>query len=331
MSIISAVTIILFNVLRPRNKVVYEPKVKYHVGDKRPPRISDSMLGWVSPVLHTKEPELVDKIGLDAALYLRFLRMMRWIFTSIAVLACGVLIPVDVVYNLRFVQAGGRNVLSMMTIRDVQGPALVAHIAVTYIITFVVMGFVWYNWKVVVRLRREWFRSPEYTQSFYARTLIVMDVARKLQSDEGLRAIFQSVQVPYPTTSVHIGRRVGKLPDLIEYHNETVRELEGYLVQYLKGGQIGKKRPTIRVGGFLCFGGERKDAIDYYTEKLRRTEQAVENYRNQIDLRQPENYGFASMAAVPYAHIVANMLRNKHPKGTTIALAPNPRTSFGRT
>ena len=31
------------------------------------------------------------------------------------------------------------------------------------------------------------------------------------------------------------------------------------------------------------------------------------------------------MAAVPYAHIVANMLRDKHPRGTTITLAPNPK------
>ncbi|GBE80758.1 predicted protein [Sparassis crispa] len=325
MSVISVVAIFLFNVLRPRNKVVYEPKVKYHVGDKKPPRISDSLLGWISPLLHTKEPELIDKIGLDAALFLRFLRMMRWIFTSIAFLTCTVLIPVDVVYNLKNVPSKSRDILSMMTIRDVKGTLLFAHVAVTYVISFLVMGFVWYNWRAVVRLRREWFRSPEYIQSFYARTLMVTDVSKKLKSDEGLRAIFQSVQVPYPTTSVHIGRKVGKLPDLIEYHNDTVKELEGVLVQYLKDGKIGKQRPTIRVGGFLCFGGEKKDAIDYYTDKLQRSETAVEQYRAQIDLRQPENYGFASMAAVPYAHIVANMLRSKHPKGSTITLAPNPK------
>lgn len=29
------------------------------------------------------------------------------------------------------------------------------------------------------------------------------------------------------------------------------------------------------------------------------------------------------MAAVPYAHVVAKMLRNKHPKGTYVELAPN--------
>ena len=31
------------------------------------------------------------------------------------------------------------------------------------------------------------------------------------------------------------------------------------------------------------------------------------------------------MAAVPYAHIVANMLRRKSPKGAKVTLAPNPK------
>ncbi|OSC96334.1 DUF221-domain-containing protein, partial [Trametes coccinea BRFM310] len=323
---VSLATVFVFNILRPKNKIVYEPKIKYHVGNKVPPRPSDSFLGWVSPLLHTKEPELVDKIGLDAAIFLRFLRMCRWMFTAIAALTCAVLIPVNVIYNLKFVPAKGRDALSMLTIRDLdKSNWIFAHVVVTYAITLTVIVIVWYHWREVVRLRRDWFRSPEYIQSFYARTLMITDVPKKLQSDEGLRAIFESVQVPYPTTSVHIGRKVGRLPDLIEYHNNAVRDLEAVLVRYLKGGKIGKKRPTVRVGGFLGCGGEVKDAIDYYTQKLQRAERAVEEFRNQIDLRKPENYGFASMAAVPYAHIVANMLRHKHPKGTTITLAPNPK------
>ncbi len=31
------------------------------------------------------------------------------------------------------------------------------------------------------------------------------------------------------------------------------------------------------------------------------------------------------MAAVPYAHIVAQLLENKHPKGSEVGLAPNPK------
>jgi calcium permeable stress-gated cation channel len=231
----------------------------------------------------------------------------------------------------------------MLTIRDVGGNVLWAHVGMVYVITAVVIVVVWFHWNAMVRLRSQFFRSPEYTQSFYSRTLIVMRVPKKLQSDEGIRAIFDSVQVPYPTTSVHVGRRVGDLSHLIDVHNNTVREFEQVLVRYLKDGKIGKKRPTIRLGGFLGVGGTKQDAIDYYTcvvynvfmplvtyhvvnsERLKRTEHAVEVYRAQIDGRKPENYGFASMAAIPYAHIVAQLLERKRPKGTEISLAPNPK------
>ena len=61
------------------------------------------------------------------------------------------------------------------------------------------------------------------------------------------------------------------------------------------------------------------------SDRIKRTEQSVEAYRAQIDTRRPEKYGFASMAAVPYAHVVALLLRNKRPKGAEINLAPNPK------
>ncbi|KXN87495.1 hypothetical protein AN958_08800 [Leucoagaricus sp. SymC.cos] len=325
MSIVSIVTILFFNILRPKNKIIYEPKSRYHEENKRPPRISDSLFGWLPPLIHTKEPELLDKIGLDAVAYLRFLRLMRWLFTGIAALTCSILIPINIVYNLRNVPSKRRDILSMLTIRDVSGSFLYAHVVVTYLITFLIIFCVHVHWKKMVELRHAWFRSPEYLTSFYARTLQVTSVPKKYQTDEGLKAIFEGLGVPYPTTSVHIGRKVGKLPEMIEYHNETVREFEEVLVMFLKGGKIRTKRPKIRIGGWCGCGGTKKDAIDFYTAKLKRTEAAIEEYRAQIDTRKAENYGFASMAAVPYAHIVAKMLKRKHPKGTTIDLAPNPK------
>ncbi|KAI0251134.1 DUF221-domain-containing protein [Lactifluus subvellereus] len=326
MIVVSAVTIIAFNVLRPNNKVSsFTTPSAYIPQPTKPPQISSSLLGWVSPLIHTKEPELVDKIGLDAAAFLRFLRMMRTTFSLVAILSCAILIPINVAYNLKNIPPSSRDTLSMLTIRNVGGNVLWAHVGMVYVITGVVIVVVWFHWTAMVGLRAQFFRSPEYTQSFYARTLIVMGVQKKFRSDEGIRAIFDSVQIPYPTTSVHVGRRVGNLPQLIEVHNNTVREFEQVLVRYLKGGRIAKKRPTIRLGGFLGIGGEKRDAIDYYTEKLKRTEHAVEAYRAQIDTRKAENYGFASMAAVPYAHVVAQLLERKRPKGTEISLAPNPK------
>ena len=239
--------------------------MKYHVGDKPPPKISDSVFGWLPPLLYVKEPELLEKVGLDAVAYLRFLRMLRWLFTCIAVLACSALIPINVVYNLRNVDSRRRDVLTMLTLRDVEGGFLFAHVAATYVFTGLVIGFVWFNWKKMLELRYAWFRSPEYMQSFYARTLMVQKVPKKYQSDEGILSILESVQIPYPATSVHIGRRVGRLPEKIEFHNDAVRKLEQVLVRYLKKGDISAKRPTLRKGGFLGMGGQKVDAIDVYT------------------------------------------------------------------
>ena len=61
------------------------------------------------------------------------------------------------------------------------------------------------------------------------------------------------------------------------------------------------------------------------SDELKLTERRVEAYREEMDSRKPENYGFASMTAVPYAHIVAQILRRKRAKGAIISLAPNPK------
>jgi hypothetical protein len=82
---------------------------------------------------------------------------------------------------------------------------------------------------------------------------------------------------------------------------------------------------SIRESAKLLFHHSSFYGVNLRSAKLKRTETAIEEYRAQIDGHKAENYGFASMAAVPYAHIVAKILSNKHPKGTDIALAPNPR------
>ncbi|KAG9055422.1 hypothetical protein FS842_002232 [Serendipita sp. 407] len=321
----SFATVLLFNILRPRNKIVYEPKTKYQTDEKAPPPINNGFFSWVKPLWSTPESVLLDKVGLDGVTFLRFLRMMSWIFLFVSVITCGALIPINVAYNRKYVDEQKRNTLSILTVQDVEGKTLFFHVAASYLINIIVLAFIWYNWKKMVALRHAWFRSDEYTKSFYARTLMILNVPKKLQSDEGLQSLFAGLQIPYPATSVHIGRRVGQLPELVEYHNNTVRSFEEVLVSYLKGGKIGKKRPTITIGGCLGFGGEKKDAIEFYTRKLAKTEAAVVDWREKAERNKVENYGFASLAAVPYAHIVAQRMAGKHPKGTTITLAPNPK------
>ncbi|KAF7315162.1 DUF221-domain-containing protein [Mycena indigotica] len=316
MSGISLATLVLFNLLRPRNKIVYEPKVKYHVGEKAPPTIRDTCCGWLPPLIQTKEPELLELIGLDAVAYLRFLRLMRQLFACVAIVACAILIPIDYKYNMAHVKAAKRDFLSALTIRDVKGSKMYAHVTVYYLISFIVLALVYIHGRAMVKLRNDFFRSPEYMKSFYARTISITHIPQRLQQDTGLTEILGKGS-PYHPTSLHIGRAVGELPHLVEYHNQTVRDFEAVLVKYLRGGVHTQPRPMIKLGGFCGLGGTPTDAIEYYTKKLKRTEGAVEEFRARIDARRPESYGFASYAAVPYAHFIAQHAKGRHPRGAT--------------
>lgn len=190
---------------------------------------------------------------------------------------------------------------------------------------------------------------------------MIQHVPKNFRTDGDLQSLFET---RYPATSVQIGRQVGNLPELVQRHNEAVCQLESYLVMYLKDGKIGKKRPTIRRGGFMGIGGKKLDAIDHWTyvplarsgswsntyaimggsSAVKSAEEAVEKARSEIDFRKAENYGtlmsecnppgvfdhsccvgFASMGAVAHAHIVAKMLEGKPQRGAEISLAPNPK------
>ncbi|GAA6054809.1 hypothetical protein JCM3770_007445 [Rhodotorula araucariae] len=314
-----------FSILRPKNSIVYQPKVKYAADEKRPPKIGKGLLDWIAPVVRTNEQEMLATIGLDSVTYLRFLRMCRNMFLCIATLTCAILIPINVYYNLKYVNRGDRNYLLMLTMSQVRGNWLWAHVAVTYVITGITLFFVWRYYAAVVRLRWQWFRSPAYQDMLYARSLMITHVNKKYQTDAGLHSLLASLKIPYPTTAVHIGRRVGALRTLIKKHNEAVTELEKVLTRYLRNsGKAAGARPTKRVGGWMGLGSQKVDLIDYLTEKIKRLEERVELARQQIHERKAENYGFASFESVPYAHIVAKKLRGRRRQNAQFELAPQP-------
>lgn len=210
----------------------------------------------------------------------------------------------------------------------------------TYIITIIACVFIWMNYGAMVKLRWRYFSTPEFQNALHNRSLMITQVPKDFRSDEGpsvlpfstkpppsdrilsenptdtfglmnvrdhagLQALFNSLQAPYPTTSVHIGRRVGQLPALIEMHNQAVRELEQILTTYLKNpNKLPAKRPTIRVGGFLgCCGGQVVDAIDYYEAKVKRIEGAIEIARNEITSKKAENYGEPTLSFFSQHHV----------------------------
>jgi len=300
----------LFSVMRPHNSVVYAPKLRYADEKHAPPRIGKGLFAWFGPVVSLKEPQLVEKIGLDGTIFLRFTRMCRNIFAVISAIAMGVLVPTNVISSgkvkkeLKF-EGGSFWVTS--TPQYVSGVGLWVHVVCAWVINAIVAFFLWRNYVAVTRLRRQYFESTDYLQSLHSRTLMFTDIPPTSRSDEA--------------------RNVKELPDLIEEHEEAVRELEAVLSGYLKNpDKLPLNRPTMRPSGKYRKnnGSGKVDAIEYLTERISGLEVDIKHVRESIDKRNPMPFGFASYERIEDAHTVAYAAKSKHPQGTTIILAPRP-------
>lgn len=122
-----------------------------------------------------KEDVLVEKIGLDATIFLRFTKMCRNIFLILSLVGCGILIPVNVIGGKQMYNTSGWSVegLMKMTPQYMYGGIFWAFVGCAYAFNIVVMYFLWRNYKAVTRLRRAYLDSPEYQASLSSRTLMV--------------------------------------------------------------------------------------------------------------------------------------------------------------
>ncbi|PQE12376.1 DUF221 domain protein [Rutstroemia sp. NJR-2017a BVV2] len=316
-----------FSLLRPYNSVVYAPKLKVADEKHAPPPMGKGPLAWLDPVLKTKEHDLVNLIGLDATIFLRVLRMFRNIFLCIAVVGCGILIPVNMIKG----QIGSTtDFVSRITPATVHGNANWGMTICAWLFDIIVIFFLWWNYRAVLRLRRTYFESPEYQNSLHARTLMINDIPKSFRSDEGIGRLIDKVAPESSFSRTAVARNVKELPELIEQHNQTVRDLEGYLARYLKDpANLPPKRPECspykddpNYGSYPR--SQKLDAIEYLTARIKELELEIKEVRLSVDNRNPLPYGFASYEAIDEAHSIAFAARKKHPQGTTIVLAPRP-------
>lgn len=350
----TAIIMILFSILRPYNTVVYAPRAKYADSKHAPPPVGKGLLAWITPLISTKEQDLVDRVGLDAAVFMRFTRMLRNVFLVLSIIGCGVLIPVYLtqreVYTTTDTSSSTSSTSStsntkrqatstqtgaadawldkLSPLHMYGSPAYWALVVCAWVFDIVICGFVWWNYRKVFALRRQYFSSTEYQRSLHARTLLLTDIPPDSRSDEGIIRAAESV---YPTQTLPraaIARNVKELPELLEEHEEAVRALEKVLAKYLKNpDKLPEQRPLCKPSkkDRAYTKGQKVDAIEYWTARIKQLELEVKQVRESIDKRNALPYGFASYDSIPEAHRVAYAAsKKKQQTGIQLRLAPTP-------
>jgi hypothetical protein len=164
---------IAFSFLRPYNNVVYAPRLKHADDRHAPPPVGRGIFAWVAPVLKTKEQDLVSQVGLDATIFIRFLRMCRNIFLTITILGVAIIIPINyIVSNSRSFENQVSWILQLTPL-NINEQGCWGLVLVAWLFNFVIIGFLFWNYRKVLVLRRQYFDSPEYQKSLHSRTLMV--------------------------------------------------------------------------------------------------------------------------------------------------------------
>ncbi len=135
--------------------------------------MGNGIFAWFGPVLKTKEQELVGLIGLDATVFLRVLRMCRNIFLVLMVIGCGILIPINLSRGVVF---KGSTTLARVTPVNTYGSSNWGIAICAWLFNITIAGFLWYNYRAVLKLRRQYFDSGEFQASLHARTLMVRNL-----------------------------------------------------------------------------------------------------------------------------------------------------------
>ncbi|RWA07990.1 hypothetical protein EKO27_g7116 [Xylaria grammica] len=317
---------LLFCILRPYNRTVYAPRLKHADEKHAPPPVDKGVFSWVAPVVKTREQVLAEKIGVDATLFLRFIKMSRNLMVVLSVVGLGVYIPLNLTQNAKNNAVDHDNVFISLTPLGVWGSACWAHVIVSYTFDIIVCLFIWWNYRAVTRLRRQYLDSPEYQESLHSRTLMVTDIPLKYRTDAGVSQILDEADNVGDHSGI-VARNVKGLPELIEEHDEAIRELESILAKYLKNpDKLPAKRPRCKTQkGDPCYTEVTKvDAIEYLISRIERLKADIVEARRSVDQQKTLSYGFASYRSIEEAHSVAFAAKRKHPQGATIRLAPKP-------
>ncbi|KAI9308758.1 hypothetical protein BJ944DRAFT_236715 [Cunninghamella echinulata] len=334
---ISILVVTGFCILRPKHNLVYAPKYKYLSENKKPPKIGNEYFGWVKVLFRAKDDFLLERLGYDAILFLKFLRLLRRILLIMSIIGVFALIPMNIVATRNTGQYEvGIDVLTISGINYLNGKLSETSdlrwywspFTATWLFTLIIMYFIHSFSNEYIKLRQRYFRE-EGNEA--AKTVLLSNLPHDIRSDEKLKAWVESLGIiKHKITDSLIGVANTKLTSLYEEHELAVEHLEIALASYLNDGKkIAKNRPTMRVGGFLGIGGKKVDVIEYYTKLVSDLDAKIKELRHST--KKAGNYGWISFQQIEHAQEAETIINKyvringkKHEPHLNVDARPSP-------
>ncbi|KAG0233519.1 hypothetical protein BGX31_004812 [Mortierella sp. GBA43] len=345
---------LIFCVLRTRWTVLFAPRSKLR--RHTPPVLSSRFFAWVPELLRISEDELLDCVGLDAVMLLRFFHSSMKLFATCMIPGLLVIMPVNMYSTSEGHEPTDPD--------DNDGPQetmllyLITQFTFTWVFSVLATYMIWRTYEGYIDLRRRFLLK--HRNAIVNRTIMVIGLPSHLQNDRNLATFYESLGVG-TVESAHVCRHVTSLKRVLEQRTRALRALELAYTEYygnpsgrpdydpkaiaadatpsssadgvqdprpgtssaetqpLLNGNI-TRRPTIRLGLF----GEEMDKIDHCRKIFTELDQKVQRLRMSRAF-VTTNTGFVTFEDMHDAQILAQTVNTQQTLACKTFPAPEPR------
>ncbi|KAG0265257.1 hypothetical protein BG011_005128 [Mortierella polycephala] len=259
---------VAFCIVRYWNKKIYQPRTYLVNEDVRSPELPSGVFSWITASFMVKDDDLVNRIGLDAYMFLRFQKMSATLFIGFTLLAIPILLPLNIVGGL------DEDGLSRMSISNVKDSwRLWFHLFLTIIFC---------EMQEYTRRRHAYLLSEKHAMTPQSTTILVTAIPKSLKTEKALHNIFD--RFPGGVRSIWINKNPESLIKMCKERDEVVLKLEAAEYNYIRSA-YGKKsskgpetkdpvRPIGRTSA-IPFVGPKVDLIEFYTKRLSELNQEI--------------------------------------------------------
>ncbi|KAL5331697.1 hypothetical protein ACEPPN_001233 [Leptodophora sp. 'Broadleaf-Isolate-01'] len=251
--VIFGIQMLAFILLKNKLARIFKPKT-YLVPERErtdpPPR---SPWGWLVAIFRFTDREVINKCGLDAYFFLRYLQTLLVIFIPLALVILPILLPLNyhggrgphyanetAGTSEEGVNVKGLDVLAWGNVRPTHTQRYWAHLILALVVIIWVCGVFFSELRVYIKVRQDYLTSAEHRLKASATTVLVSAIPSKWLTTEALGGLYDVF--PGGIRNIWINRNFDELLEKIKQRDEIFLKLEGAETELIRLAKKAQKK-----------------------------------------------------------------------------------------
>ncbi|ETN45181.1 uncharacterized protein HMPREF1541_10058 [Cyphellophora europaea CBS 101466] len=227
----------VFLLIKDRFARIYQPRTYLVPERERTKAAPPGWFKWIQPVLQTSNSEFVQRCGLDAYFFLRYLRTLLKIFVPATCIILPILLPLNLVGgrgpkfmagqtddNNKAMNVSGVDQLAWGNVRPDRTHRYWAH----WFLAFLLICWICYvsfdELRNYIRMRQAYMTSPQHRLRASATTVLVSSIPSKWCTVEALEGLYDVF--PGGLRNIWINRNFDELNDKVKKRDKLAKKLE---------------------------------------------------------------------------------------------------------